>query len=304
MRGLFKKAQNEVKLATGGVVINDRIFKNFYLPLIKYYINDRKRKKIKTYIIGLQGFPGTGKTVLTALVKTYLKSLGYKTIGFSIDDFYRTCVERQKLFKKLKRNPFYRVRGLPGTHKFNRLYNTLKKTKAGIGFKLPHFDKSLCQGEGDVASYATLIKERQDFIILEGWCVNMPYVEPKKFPLILLNNEYANKIFNELDPKHQYYKTVLNYIKKYQKIWRLLDNKTVMLGKNIRWIESWRIEQEKRMMARRKTGMSINKIKKFIRPYIPFSYLFYDKLLKNKRDINCLLVIGKNHLPEKIDFLK
>ena len=302
MTSLSKKIQKEVRSATGGVVINSKIFKNFYLPLIQYYINDRKKKKIKTYIIGIQGGQGSGKTVLTALIKSYLKSKGYSAAAFSIDDFYKSNIEQKKFFKQQQKNPFYKTRGLPGTHKFNKLYGALKAAESGRRFIIPRFNKSLHGGEGDISRQTTPINSRQDFIILEGWCVNIPLVEPEKFPLVMASNKYADKIFKGLDPKKKHYKAVLNYIKKYQKIWKLLNNKTILLGKNIKWIEQWRIEQEKRMIARKKKGMTNKKIKEFIKPYIPFTYLFYDRAAKNKKDINCLLTIKKNHLPEKIEF--
>ncbi len=302
MPNLSKKIKNEIKSATGGVIINDKIFKNFYLPLIQYYINDKKNKHIKTYIIGVQGGQGTGKTVLAALIKTCLKSKRYSTEAFSIDDFYKSNIEQKKFFKLQQKNPFYKTRGLPGTHKFNKLYGVLQAAKNGHRFIIPHFDKSLYGGAGDISKQTTIINNRLDFIIIEGWCVNMPFVDPKKFPLILSENKYANKFFKELDPKKKYYKTVLNYIKKYQKIWKLLDNKTIISGENIKWIEGWRVEQEKKMVALKKEGMAIDKIKIFIKPYIPFTYLLYNRNIKNKKNINCLLTIKKNHLPKKLNF--
>lgn len=302
MPSLSKKIQDEIKSATGGVVIGDKVFENFYLPLIQYYINDKKKNKIKTYIIGIQGGQGTGKTVLASLIKIYLKSKKYRVAEFSIDDFYKSNSEQKKFFKAKRKNPFYKTRGLPGTHKFNKLYHALKAAKSGRRFVVPRFDKSLRGGEGDVAAQTTKINKRLDFVILEGWCVNMPFIEPKKLPSVLRGNKYAYKIFKELDPKNKHCEIVMDYVKKYRKIWKLLDNKTVMLGKNIKWIEGWRVEQEKRMVARKKTGMTVDEIKKFIKPYIPFTYLFYNLIAKNKKSVNCLLIIGKNHLPEKIEF--
>ena len=303
MPSLSRTIKNKVKLATGGVVICDKAFEKFYLPLIQYYIKDKKRRKIKTYIIGIQSGQGAGKTVLTAFIKIYLQSKGYSVAAFSIDDFYKSSVERKRFFNLHCKNPFYKTRGLPGTHKFNKLYGALKAAESGRRFIVPHFDKSLRNGNGDISNQTTLINGRRDFIIIEGWCVSIPFVEPEKFPLIMAGNKYADKIFKELDPIKKHYKTVLNYIKKYQKIWKLLNNKTVLLGKNIKWIEDWRIEQEKRMIAQKKKGMTNNEIKEFIKPYIPFTYFFYDRITKNKRNIDCLLIIKKNHLPEKIILL-
>lgn len=298
----FKKIQKEVSVVTGGVIIKYDTYKKYYFPLIDQYIGDRKKKKIKTYIIGIQGCQGVGKTVLTTLIKIYLERAGYRVAGFSIDDFYKSYRDRQNFLKQNKNNPFYLVRGLPGTHYYDKMFSALKKAKSGKNFIVPGFDKSLCSGAGDTTNNNTVIRGRQDFVILEGWCVNIPNIPPNDFLLIMKKDKYVDKIFNELDPKHKYYKAVLTYIKKYQRIWNLFNNKTIMLGKNIKWIEKWRTEQEKRMIKKTKNGMTDKEIKKFIKPYIPFTYIFYDKLKNSELNCDCLLTIGKNHLSEKIKF--
>jgi len=83
---LSKAMQDEIKLATHGVVITDETFVNYYLPLIQHYIKDKENKKINTYLIGIQGCQGVGKTVLTTLIKIFLRSLGYK-IELILDNF-------------------------------------------------------------------------------------------------------------------------------------------------------------------------------------------------------------------------
>ena len=297
----FKRIQDEVESATNGVVIDTEIFKKYYLPLIQYYIKDRENKKVDTYVIGLQGGQGVGKTVLVTLIKLFLKSIDYKIKGFSIDDFYKSNDERLEMARVYKGNPFYQIsRGMPGTHRYIQLYDSLKKDKKGKYFEVPYFDKSLYNGRGDLTDNVTPVHERQDFVILEGWCVNIPYLELNKFPSIMVQNEYINRVFNEIDPKQEYFKVVMGYIKQYQKIWDLFDNKTFMLGKKIEWIEEWRAEQEERLINSKGSGMTRKEIHEFIKPFIPFTYLFYDKVARTKENMDCLLTIGREHLPEEI----
>jgi len=301
MNKLSPNIKEKTKSATGGVVINDKDFENFYLPLVERYINDKKSKRIKTYIIGIHGWQGSGKTVLATLIKEYLNSKGYRAEAASIDDFYKSARERIKIFNASRKNPFYKTRGLPGTHKTIVLRRALAAAKNGNAFLVPRFDKSLCGGKGDVAG-RDIVRGRLDFFVLEGWCVNMPCADPRDFLEILSKNRYAKKILREIDPEQKFYQAVLFQLKKYQKIWNLLDNKTALFGQDIKWIYDWRAEQEKRMKKAGKNGMAEKETRDFVKPYIPFSYFAYDLALKNERLFDCLLTIKKNHSPEKIIF--
>lgn len=299
---IFKEIQAKVQSATHGVVIDSKTFRDYYLPLGKHYINDRKEKKIKTYIIGIQGWPGTGKTVFAESIKFFLESMGYKVKGFSIDDFYKSNIERLRMARIYKGNPFYQIsRGMPGTHNHIKLLDTLKKAKSGNYFELPVFDKSLHNGRGDVVDDVIKVSGRQDFILLEGWCVNMPYIKSDKFSLIMSQNAYANKIFKELDPKKEYFEVVMGYIKKYQKIWDLLDNRTLIAGENIELLEEWRAEQEERLIAAKGSGMTQEEIHEFVKPLIPFAYFSCEEISETGNRIDCIMTIGKGHIPERIN---
>jgi pantothenate kinase-related protein Tda10 len=72
-----------------------------------------------------------------------------------------------------------------------------------------------------------------------------------------------------------------------------------MLGEDIRWIASWRVEQEERMKAVKGEGMSEGQIQEFVKPYIPFTWLYYDQQSRIKAD--CELVIGEDHLPRSLN---
>ena len=70
---------------------------------------------------------------------------GFKlnTVIFSIDDFYKTLKQREKMAKKV--SPLFLTRGVPGTHDTRLLYSCLKQLKK-IKFsklKIPKFDKSI-----------------------------------------------------------------------------------------------------------------------------------------------------------------
>ena len=175
----------------------------------------------------------------------------------------------------------------------------LEVAREGRRLELPKFDKSLHQGSGDVLDQVTVVEGRQDFIILEGWCVNIPPYSSEQFLESIGRNEYVNDIFISLDPDGIYYPAVLEYLAEYQGIWEQFDNKTRMLGEDIRWIASWRVEQEERMKAVKGEGMSEGQIHEFVKPYIPFTWLYYDRESRIKAD--CELVIGEDHLPRSLN---
>ena len=94
------------KREVAGKPIVDKIGKlnKFYLPLSEWlYSVYKKDNKIK--IIGLSGGQGAGKSTITGILKFILKrKYGLNLCVFSIDDFYKTKVERKKMSKK---SPLY-----------------------------------------------------------------------------------------------------------------------------------------------------------------------------------------------------
>ncbi|MBU4283844.1 MAG: HAD hydrolase-like protein [Nanoarchaeota archaeon] len=262
-------------------------FKKIIIPLLDRIISKHKNK---TTIIGIQGGIGTGKTTLVNFLKEILKQMGYNIQSFSIDDFYKTRKERLKLSRKFKQNPFYQIsRGLPGTHRINVLWDTLQRIKKGKNFNIPIFDKSLYNAYGDVLNKKIKIKKKPDFILFEGWCIGIPYISVHELSAIL--NKYKIK---NLDYKPKHAKIVLKYVKSYQKLWKYLDCIIMLMPKNIELHKKWRYQQELKLRKVTGKGMSRKEINRFVRPYIPFIYLCYEKI---KPDI-------KIELDERHRFIK
>ena len=74
---------------------------DFYLPISKNIYKSFNKDK-KTKIIGLSGGQGSGKSTISKILKIILKE-GFRlnTVIFSIDDFYKTLIERKKCRLKL-----------------------------------------------------------------------------------------------------------------------------------------------------------------------------------------------------------
>jgi len=295
IQAAFKSVQDRVSKLTNGVDIQQSTFGQYYLPLIRKYVEDQSNK-VGPYTIGFQGCQGIGKTVLTTLIECILVEMNFQVVRCSIDDYYCSYEERLVMSGRYIGNPFYQIsRGMPGTHRYEELINMLQRAKRGESLKIPGFDKSLHGGNGDILEEVRNIEGRQDFIILEGWCVNIPSCNNEQFVQSVRRNDHVNEVFEGLDPEQEYFQIVLGYLSEYQKIWQLIDNTTLMLGEDIQWIAEWRIEQEERMKAVKGVGMSVAQIKEFIKPYIPFTWLYYDLELDTAAD--CALSIGRDHLP-------
>ena len=261
--------------------------KRLIVPLVEKL--QQIHKKNSTTIVGIQGGQGTGKTTIVKFIEKHLKQKRFTVKSFSIDDFYKTWKEREKLQKKYPHNAFYQIsRGLPGTHRVKELFSTLKKTRSGKPFEIPIFDKSLHQGKGDVLKKTVRVNGRQDFIVFEGWCVGLPEVSSQKLVEICKSNHIN---IRKLDPKLKDNKVVLQFLKDYQKIWKLLDYTVMLKADSPEVHKKWRLLQEKRLKAKKGEGMSRKEVQNFVEPYLPFTYVCYDLL---KPDLKVLIDVHHN----------
>ncbi|MBI2146401.1 hypothetical protein HYU22_03610 [Candidatus Woesearchaeota archaeon] len=230
----------------------------------------------KTVIIGIQGGQGTGKTTLSNFLKQHLIAHGFRVQSFSIDDFYTSYRERQQLQQKYPNNPFYAIaRGLPGTHRVKLLREILRKAKRGEDFTLPVFDKSLHHGAGDISKKSIPVKGRQDFILFEGWCLGLPTVSSKE--LIRISDNYKLPL-RTIDQKLVFHKAVLKNIRPYQPLWKFIDYFIMLKPDSSSLHLRWRRQQERELRQKTGKGMKPQEIQQFVVPYLPFTYVCYEKV--------------------------
>ena len=240
--------------------------------------------KNKTTVVGIQGGQGTGKTTIVQFLEKQLKKKGFKVQSFSLDDFYQSWKERKKLQEKYSHNLFYQIsRGLPGTHRVKFLLETLQKAKAGQDFEIPIFDKSKYDGKGEILSKTKKVKGRQDFLILEGWCVGMPAVSSQQLLDICRRNGID---LRKLDPTLQDHKVVLAFVKEYQPVWKLLDYIVMLKADSPEVHKKWRLLQEQKLKEKKGQGMSKQEVHAFVEPFLPFTYVCYDLV---KPDVKVLI---------------
>lgn len=145
----------------------------WYLP-VATRIAQRKQRKPGTLLVSFNGSQGSGKSTMTAFLVLMLKhQFALNTVEFSIDDFYLTHAERQRLGRDV--HPLFVTRGVPGTHDVALAAHTiacLRQCDSDHPCRLPRFDKAVDDRapESDWPEVA----EPVEVMLFEGWCNNAP----------------------------------------------------------------------------------------------------------------------------------
>ena len=291
----YLKFLNKEKIFDQSVATKIANLRRIYIP-VSFWIDNKYKKKGKTLFLGLSGGQGSGKTTVVGILKIILKKyFKRKTHVSSIDDFYKTLEERNKISSTI--HPLFKTRGVPGTHDTNlikKFFYFIKKKKFKK-FKLPKFDKSI--DDRLKKKYCFNIKEKPEVVILEGWCVG---AKPQsnsllKKPINILE-KYEDK--DLIWRKHANHKLK----KEYKKLFAMIDYFIFMKIPYFNMVFKWRLLQErklKKMSHTKKKIMSYNKIKRFI--------MFYQRItlqmLKDMPKIaSVVLTLNHKHQINKILF--
>jgi D-glycerate 3-kinase len=275
--------------------IHIKNLKNVYMP-ISFWINNKYKKKQKTLLIGLSASQGSGKTTVATILSIILKFFFKRNICvISIDDFYKTLRDRNKMAKQ--KHPLLKTRGVPGTHDINLIKNffiNIKK-KTFTKTKLPKFNKSTDDRIQKSKWYK--INKKPEIIILEGWCVGAKAQV----------NSSLKKPINDLEKNEDKNLTWRKFVnkqlkKEYKKVFSMIDYYIFMKAPNFKIVFKWRLMQEiklRKKMYFKKKIMSSNQIKRFI--------MFYERItLQMTKDLSksssIIMLLKKNHEFKKILF--
>ena len=270
-----------------GVLFHQKLeqLNDFYLPICKKLFLLFKKKNRQLFI-GLSGGQGSGKSTIAQIFKLILSSkYRLKVVCFSLDDFYKTAKEREKMSKSI--HPLFMTRGVPGTHDSKMLYNVIKdlKRKKFIKMKIPKFDKSI--DDRFKKNQWQKINSKPDLIILEGWCVGAkPQINKNLFKSV-------NSLERKEDEKSLWRRNVNNELKNnYKKIFKLLDSKIFLKVPSFKYVYKWRLLQEKKLIYKSKRKLMNNKqIKKFIMHYERIT----KQMLKDYKYNDIIININKQH---------
>jgi len=267
--------------------------KKFYIPIC-HRIFKKFSKKKQAIIIGLSGGQGSGKSTIAKILSIILNTkYGLKVTTFSIDDFYKTIKSRQKMSNKYSK--LFLTRGVPGTHDTKLLLKCINvlKGKKFTKIMIPKFDKSI--DNRLPKKKWTIIKEKPNIIIFEGWCVGCKSETQKnlKNPL--------NYLEKKEDKDLSWRKKVNNEIKKnYSKIFNNIDELIFLKVPSFRYVIKWRLLQEKKLAINSSGNkiMSKNEIKRFV--------MFYERItknmMKNSNNFSTVISLDKKHRLKSIRF--
>ncbi len=266
----------------------------YWLPLAQL-LSDRHNQLKRTFIQGLLGGQGTGKTTLGIVLKILLKHLGKTFLSISLDDFYKTYSDRQKL---LEHRPDLIWRGPPSTHDLELAIAVIQQLRdRSVGsneeIAIPRFDKSLHNGAGDRRSPE--ISTSADIVLFEGWFVGMRPLPLSAFtnlmPPIQTDRDRAFALRCNAD------------LHNYLPLWDYLDSLLILLPEDYRYSLEWRLEAEHKLRATGKTGMGDQEITKFVEYFWKALHpqLFIPNLLSETAIVTKLVIeIGRSHLPKRI----
>jgi D-glycerate 3-kinase len=195
-------------------------------------------------VIGLNGPVGAGKSTLCKRLQQQFAAEGLQLAVASIDDAY---LPWQRRMEAMAGNPFGVNRVPPGSHEPERLVEAIAAWRSGVAgdlLRLPRFDKTLRQGQGDrTADW----QGSAQALLLEGWLVGC---EP--WPAMELA-AYTSTCPPELECLRTIERRWLPHwnraLEAYGPLWRQLDQ-LVMLWP-IRWQlpRRWRFQAEARQRA-------------------------------------------------------
>lgn len=260
-----------------------------YAPIVSWLIP--KRRAGVALFLGISGAQGTGKSTLADFIRLALETTaGWRVAALSLDDFYLTKPERERLGKDV--HPLLKTRGVPGTHDLQLLsscIDQLRDLDSKRTLPLPRFDKA----QDDRAAIETwpVVTGPIDLIILEGWCVGSLPQAP----------EAVSKPINELernkDPAGTWRQMVNKCLAEgYAELFAALDFLLLLQAPNFEAACRWRLEQEDKLAAQSADGgagiMDRAQIAEFMQHY---ERLTRANLLSLPNIADIVLQLGDNH---------
>lgn len=213
----------------------------WYIPLLQELENKIVGHQ-DVFVLGIHGCQGSGKSTLAALLVLLLQEvLNVHSINLSLDDFYLTRAEREKL--ALNVHPLLVTRGVPGTHDTALALQTLSALKQQQEIAIPRFNKA--NDDRAALSDWPRITRPVDVIILEGWCLG---VRPQK-------NAELQQAVNSLEAEEDQAGVWRSYVNEklvieYQELFAKLDMLVMLKAPDFSNVIDWRLRQEEKLQAK------------------------------------------------------
>ncbi|CUS24552.1 LAQU0S17e01508g1_1 [Lachancea quebecensis] len=257
--------------------------------VLTHYDNKPERKEgddRSPFLVLISGPQGSGKTTSTYAIKQKLHELRpeLSCLCVSIDDFYLTHADQQKVSSNNPGNGLLQGRGLPGTHDMRLLDSFMQNLHENRGsVHVPVYDKSLFGGEGDRSASADEVALPVDVVIIEGWFLGFEAVGAKV--LEQMRSEVSSQRGKLLRTHElQHLLQVDSGLNAYART--LWDNRAfrsvgVVIAADVANIYRWRQQQEAQMIAKFGSGMSEEQVRAFVLRYMPCYELYYRLLTQH-----------------------
>ena len=217
-----------------------------------------------TFVLGISGCQGSGKSTLAELMVMMLEQLmGLRCINLSIDDFYLTRDERERLSKEV--HPLLMTRGVPGTHDVDLAKKTIETLKGSGPVAIPRFDKAM-DDRLDRQRWPSVLAP-MDVIIVEGWCFG---IGPQDNDQLL---DPVNSLELNADERGHWRRYVNQSIReRYLDFYNLADYLLMLKAPAFEKVYEWRQNQELKLAEQIKPGedhkvMDDNALLRFIQHY-------------------------------------
>lgn len=285
------------------------------LDILLPKIQKRHQDSSEPIILGITGLQGSGKSTWASMIVAILSSEHQlNTITISLDDVYKA---RDDLIAQRDQDPankLYKTRGQPGTHDeelAGKFFQGLKAYRGDGELKVPSFDKSKYNGEGDRApeSEWPSISRKPDVVVFEGWCVGF-----RPLPVSVVENTHklalAGKLPINTPAQHQlsHLLEVNEHLERYCDSFmgpQYFDFFIHIDTDDLRNVYTWRLQQEHKMIEVKRSGMSNDQVKAFVDGYMPSYEVYLDALRQGFFDDDdegrmVRVVLDKNRAVEKI----
>jgi D-glycerate 3-kinase len=215
---------------------------DYYLPLADWLLGRIEKSAPRTFVLGINGAQGTGKTTLSNFLAGYLRNAHDLSVAeLSIDDIYLTRAERRELAERV--HPLLATRGVPGTHDValgKSVIARLCGLQAGETLPLPRFDKSRddrCPA-GDWPQVAGPL----DLVIFEGWCVGSTAQQAEDIVTPV------NRLEADEDGDCAWRSYVNEQLARvYGELFAMLDALVFLQAPGFAAVHRWRLEQERKL---------------------------------------------------------
>jgi D-glycerate 3-kinase len=209
-------------------------------PLAKR-IGQRASDGSEPLLMGLCGAQGSGKSTAAAALAGLFGEAGLPAAVLSIDDFYRTRAERQRLARDV--HPLLLTRGVPGTHDLPLMQAVIGALRSGARPALPRFDKARDDRVPERNWQAPAEPVR--IVLLEGWCVGARPEPPQALAAPI------NELERLEDPDGRWRRFVNDALAgEYHPLFEALFPLVLLAAPSFDVVYRWRLEQEHKLRDR------------------------------------------------------